>query len=508
MKKIAAITVASAIICATSYSAEFLPIETTGNYTVSPGDYTASSSWIVDSYGKNIVVNVGEDGLGNVNLDTQNTVWVLDSYGNYDSKQGGGSITWNGNLSLSMRTSYNDFKPILSNDGSSSLTVNGDLSVKAQNTGATSSHNTFLVTGEFYSHSKFNGSLDLSASTVNSSGASIGSAVTVLRGEGVDMSFGGSSTDKIWIHDIKTNAVQGAESYGIYGYNYGGYNLNYTINVEASAIIENISADSTASYSYAAAAEVHGGSLSFNGDLTIRNIKAETAFALASYNGGSISVNEANSRSVKIEGDIDALGSGSSIDIKLSNAESYIRGAINSGDGAQVSISVAEGSSLYLTGNSSFQSLSIDGGSLIVEGNAALSYNSNLIISGDSSLIFYAINDVNFGKILLGDSAELEISDTLSVELILGDYFRDLNSEYSLLLIDAEGIVESEVLALENAEGSFLWSDDGKLAEGWSLEFVEGKGLYAVYAAVPEPATCAVILGALALLVAAYYKRR
>ena len=56
----------------------------------------------------------------------------------------------------------------------------------------------------------------MSATTSNSAGDSIGAGVIVLRGEGVDMSLGDSSGDKIKIHGISTIANGVAEIYCIY----------------------------------------------------------------------------------------------------------------------------------------------------------------------------------------------------------------------------------------------------------------------------------------------------
>lgn len=126
-------------------AAEFKTIEQSGIFEVESGEYESSQMVLIDSYGKNITVNVDTDGGGSVNITTGlSTTWALDSYGNYDSKSGGGSIIWNGGLYLNMRTAYNDFKPILANDGNSSIKLNGNLSVCAENSGANSRYHTTL----------------------------------------------------------------------------------------------------------------------------------------------------------------------------------------------------------------------------------------------------------------------------------------------------------------------------------------------------------------------------
>lgn len=508
INKLASTLTSALVLCALAHAEQFLPIESGGTYTVNSGDYTASSSWIVDARSSNISIDVDEDGAGSVNLATQNTVWVLDAYGNYDSKTGGGNIVWNGSLALDMHAYYNDFKPVLANDGGSSIVVNGDLSMKAENSGNTSSHNSFLIANEYYSSSTFNGNLDLSATTTNTGGDSIGSAVTVLRGEGVHVTLGASNSDKMRIHDIVTETEGGAESYGIYGYNYGGYELNYVIDVKASTLIENITASSNTSYSYAAGAEVHGGTLNFFGDLEIKNLKAETALALAAYNGGKINVNADLSRIVKIDGDIESFGLNSQIILNLSNANSHIKGSINDGDGALVSLSLSDGSSWYVSGESSLSELKIDAANLIMESGSKLLYNSNLAVSGDSLIVFNALDESGPGAIVLGEGASLDISGSLSVKLVLGEYYRSLKDDYAMLLIDAEGIVESSVSDLENILGSVTWENGEADAAGWSLEYVSGEGLYAIYSQVPEPATCAAVFGVFALAFAAYRRRK
>lgn len=78
-------------------AAEFKTIEQSGIFEVESGEYESSQMVLIDSYGKNITVNVDTDGGGSVNITTGlSTTWALDSYGNYDSKSGGGSIIWNG----------------------------------------------------------------------------------------------------------------------------------------------------------------------------------------------------------------------------------------------------------------------------------------------------------------------------------------------------------------------------------------------------------------------------
>lgn len=496
------------VFCAFAHAEQFLPIESGGTYTVNSGDYTASSSWIVDAWSSNIVINVDEGGAGSVNLTTQNTVWMLDAYGNYDSKTGGGSIVWNGNLALDMQASYNDFKPVLANDGGSSIILNGDLSISAKNNGNYSFHNSFLIASEYYSTSNFNGNLDLSATTTNSGGDSIGSAVSVLRGENVYISLGESNSDKMRIHDIITESTGGAESYGIYGYNYGGYNLNYVIDVKASTLIEDLSATSDASYSYAVGAEVHGGTLNFLGDLEIKNIKAETALALAAYNGGKINVNEDLTRTVKIDGDIETFGANSQINLNLSNADSQIKGSINSGDGAVVSLSLSDGSSWFAGSESTVSNLKLDGANLVMGSGAKVILNSEFTVAGDSSIVFNATDRLSQSAIVLSEGASFDITGSLSVKLILGEYYKSLSEDYEMLLIDAEGIVESSISSLENLSGGVVWEESGESAEGWILEYISGEGLYAIYSQVPEPATVAAIFGAIALFIAGGVKRR
>ena len=483
-------------------AAEFKTIEQSGIFEVESGEYESSQMVLIDSYGKNITVNVDTDGGGSVNITTGlSTTWALDSYGNYDSKSGGGSIIWNGGLYLNMRTAYNDFKPILANDGNSSIKLNGNLSVCAENSGANSrySHNTFLIANEFYSKSEFNGDVDLSATTSNSAGDSIGAGVIVLRGEGVDMSLGDSSGDKIKIHGISTIANGGAESYGIYGYNYGGYNLNYVINVKGSALIEDINARSESSYSYAAGAEIHGGTLNFMGDLTIKDINAETTLALAAYNGGTINIKGDSDRTVKIESDIEVAGGGSSVNLYLSGSESYMVGGISEFEGGAATVSISEGAAWYINKNSSAASLEIDGGVLVLESGGRLEYGSKLSIGGESQLVFFPDNPGKTGNIALVGSAYVDASESAIIKVVLGDYYKDLTGECYLLLIDTTGIVESVDLDLENLSGIFVWEDGGESAVGWSLEFADGEGLYAVYN-IPEPSVIAMFFSMAALL--------
>jgi len=96
-------------------------------------------------------------------------------------------------------------------------------------------------------------------------------------------------------------------------------------------------------------------------------------------------------------------------------------------------------------------------------------------------------------------SAYVDASESAIIKVVLGDYYKDLTGECYLLLIDTTGIVESVDLDLENLSGIFVWEDGGESAVGWSLEFADGEGLYAVYN-IPEPSVIAMFFSMAALL--------
>ena len=496
-----------------SFAEIFQTIEGSGTYNLPSGTYDgASSSWgvaLVDSYNSSsIEVNV-DGGSGTTIINTQPPVaWLLDVYGNYDSTTGGGHVVWNGNISANMKAAYYDFKAVLTNDGNASLLLNGDLNLSVTNSGSHDSFNTFLVASERNSSSTFNGNLNLTGKTENLSGGSISAGVLVNRGENVNMSLGNDLYDTMHIHDMQTNAEKDAESYGIYGYNYEGMRLDYVVNVAASTVIENITASSNSGYSYAAGAEAHGGTINFANNLTIRNINAEESYALAAYNGGSINVNQDGAHTVKIDGDIDVSMENSVINLNLTNGESYIKGAVRENSGGAVNMSLKNGATWHIEGNSGITKLSLDGGNIEVGANGRLEYNSNLTLGGASAMVFHSGNLSNTGVVILGESATVEASETAFVKVVLGEFYKAIDEECSLLLIDTASIVGAAVLDLENLPGVFVWEDSGEEAQGWALNYIEGEGLFANFTPVPEPATYAAIFGASALAFAAYRRRK
>lgn len=125
---------------------------------------------------------------------------------------------------------------------------------------------------------------------------------------------------------------------------------NYKIEFNGATTINNISAETGSGEAWVAALWSNCGTIIANGDLTISDINAKTTGnklvkALYATNGGLISVNPNLNQTVKIDGDIatydapdapddpdDSDGTDyvkSQVNINLSNADSYINGAIN-----------------------------------------------------------------------------------------------------------------------------------------------------------------------------------
>ena len=123
-------------------------------------------------------------------------------------------------------------------------------------------------------------------------------------------------------------------------------------------------------------------------------------------------------------------------------------------------------------------------------------------------MVFHSGNLSNTGVVILGESATVEASETAFVKVVLGEFYKAIDEECSLLLIDTASIVGAAVLDLENLPGVFVWEDSGEEAQGWALNYIEGEGLFANFTPVPEPATYAAIFGASALAFAAYRRRK
>ena len=123
-------------------------------------------------------------------------------------------------------------------------------------------------------------------------------------------------------------------------------------------------------------------------------------------------------------------------------------------------------------------------------------------------MVFHSGNLSNTGVVILGESATVEASETAFVKVVLGEFYKAIGEECSLLLIDTASIVGAAVLDLENLPGVFVWEDSGEEAQGWALNYIEGEGLFANFTPIPEPATYAAIFGALTLAFAAYRRRK
>lgn len=200
-----------------------------------------------------------------------------------------------------------------------------------------------------------------------------------------EWNFGTTAEDIFRLHDIHAgSATGGALAYGI------AINLNpessstLVMNINASAFLTDIHAytkNTTDGAPYAIGAEVVGGELNFNGDLTIKNISAQAdsnlsgnpvetfnsgaigtgaeAYALGSFNRATININTAKNadRIIQIENDLIVADAGV-INAYFLNESSHFIGTVAtynlitnelSPDTNQVNLSFADGAFWRLT---------------------------------------------------------------------------------------------------------------------------------------------------------------
>lgn len=466
------------VIFSNSYA--FETIEDAGEHVISEGNITIPTWGIVDNYKKEIIINVDES-ISELNANSTASKRIFDIYGDYGAQSGkGASLIWNGNLNASI--SANAVLGINTNDGSS-LEFNGNLSVSGVSTGNNQSNyydENHLIRVESNSSADFNGNIDLSfQSTIDKKSGGYLAGLMVYRGNTL-VNLGKDLSNNVHIHDISVASTNNnGEAYGILGY-YSGDTDNNVINVNGNAVIENVKSDY-----YAAGAEVGGENsvLTFKGNLEIKGIIANEAYALAAHHGARINVNQDGLRTVKLNGDIFAVANGE-INLNLNNQNSYLKGGIIESEGGIVNLKLKNGAKWYVEKESSI---------------------SNITVDQNSALSFY-INDINeYGFISINQDAQIDISEGALVELVLGDSMKNCVYGTSLLLIDTSVVLSG--LNFDSLMGSISY-EGVEVADGWSLKFVEGQGLYAVYGAVPEPATYASILGIFALGIVISRKRK
>ena len=464
-----------------------LPIfDKAGSHTIDAGAYDATGkSGFIDGYRKNITVDV-------INGDTVELFnapsFILESYGNYGSATDGGDVIFNGNLIAHAARSDYVYSPIMTNDGGSKLTINGNLTLDGTNTvnRATWVHS-YLVLSENNVTTNLNGNVDLSMTTSNNLGTALGGGAVVFMGDNVLVNLGLDSDSNVHIHDMVSNAAWNAESYGIFG-----GEGDFTINVNGNLVIENIEANTTSSfsgnYAHAAGIEAQEGTINVLADVTIRHISATgvnaEAYALAAYNNGTVNVNQGTNNIVKVEGILIVANNGT-INLNLTNSYSYFKGSMGKFfTGGEINLSLSNGGSWHIVEDSGVNNLVLDGG----------------------KLAFYAdANDLgNMQKLILSNESNISFVNNSEISVILSNDFTE--DEYMILLIDTSFDPEYTI------NTSFFTADFldefGNELENWHLIFVEGEGLYAYYAAIPEPAEAVALLGLIAIGFAAYKRRK
>jgi len=308
------------------------------------------------------------------------------------------------------------------------------------------------------------------------------------------------------IRDIVATGPSQAMAYGIYANSVDG---NSIVNAHGKTVIENIVASGASGFASGAFAEF-GGIINFNNDLTISNISAPSeAYALTVWDGGTINVNVDTNNNVKIDGDLQAWDSGSNIYVELTNASSYLRGAVSEGDGGKVNLSLTDGGTWYVTAHSTINELYINGGVVDVARTASIYYDNTLDLASSSeasTLAFHADTETNVGQIILGTNADVTVGALgAQVKVTLGGLFADDSIEYSILLINTSG--SGVTLNAGDFNATFVWSGgSGAVYDGWYL-FADSSGLYARYDAIPEPSTW-LLLGAGVAVVIVFRRRR
>lgn len=503
-------------------------IDSSGTYTVDSGVYEGSNTsadTVEAGLGVNITVNVDSTQDGTVEINSvSRPSWLLDAYGSYWNKTDGGSIVWNGNLIAHISAGRLAFTPVMVNDGGSSIVVNGNIAVDGVNNHDSAGFAwSYAAVAEYYSSLHLNGDVDFSLTFTNNLGIAQTAGVAVVRGESVNVSLGASSANSVHIHDVISNGATVSESYGISGVyeepvaeGYpAGFVSNYVIDVKGSALIENIQANASSAggVAWASGAEANFGTINFLGNTVIRDIKAtgsETyAYALTAYNGGTINVNVGTNNIVQIDGDLDVQASGT-INLQLTNADSYLRGGVSEGDGGQVNLVLKDGGTWYIDGTTSIHDITIDSAVIDIASGGRFNYDGALVLNGTSKLVFHSENPSDTGRIVLGASASLDFAEMTQIEVYLSDFYGDIDEAVAILLIDSESIAGMD-LDVSNLDATFKWESSGQDATGWFLEFIEGEGLYASCLdpePIPEPASVAMFFGLSGLAALVLKKRK
>lgn len=321
--------------------------------------------------GADITINIENNGTLDITRD--NSGCIMDISDGISTPKAGRecNININGNINISMPTvtqnGSNDSRPVSLLNGGDTLNVNGSLGIKnfvadyANNSGSTWYEGIRAYTGLINIKKNFsieNMQIDVNHATTDGDypeafitgvySTSVGDRVAKFEVKKQDIFKSDIvlGTDNTNVIDIKNINVSSEGSFlSICAVDSEGKDSTITLNGATS--IDNVTGNTKDKDVYVLGLAADRGKIIVNGDLSVSNIKGTTSGsgeslvkALYACDGGTITVNENKTNSVKIDGDVGTDDTNSLITINLSDANSYINGAIN----GNVDVNMAKGS--------------------------------------------------------------------------------------------------------------------------------------------------------------------
>lgn len=285
------------------------------------------------------VINIENGGLLNV---TRTGSWsIIDIHNGSDytgENDPASTITINGNLNLVQTVKdRNDSRIINLLKGNTLLTINGDVTTSFESSGGTKSKAWFETLRNYDGAANLNGNINL-AMNINDNTDNIIQVNGVLTYGDAVTNIGTSNKNIININKLSVSGNNNFQS--VIGIN----SIEGITNLNSAVSIANISSENSGGDIELIAIQAgEKGVVNVNGDLYINGLSAVSingttyVAALVSYEGGIINVNENGDQEhiIQIVGDIDAddASTGTAINLKLTNKESFLQGAANSGDG-------------------------------------------------------------------------------------------------------------------------------------------------------------------------------
>ena len=299
-----------------------------------------------DDKTRNIIINIEKNGTLKINsLTGENIINIYNHYGGFDKY----NINLNGNLDIYMDDNKESSREVIfSRTSENTLTVNGDLKIKKFN--QSSSDNSVEYEGIYLEDCSLNIKNDFSIDSMQikapqAEDVSVYGIYHETWQGNSSVNLGTSNGNNIIIQNINvsaTNTTSDNENTIVAIKKYDGRNdENSALNLNGATTIDNITAETGAGSTYVLGLWADNGIINAKGDLTIKNLSATTegdklVKALCASQSGVINVNPSSEQTVKIDGDIatyddsdDADYVKSKVNINLSNADSYINGAIN-----------------------------------------------------------------------------------------------------------------------------------------------------------------------------------